>query len=80
MGLGAATGADQGQDQRGERAAPRDSGSPENHLGGNLAEGEGDNFSRNAIFTYGELGAGLRLAADDGQPDRPEGGGDDRAA
>ena len=32
--LGAATGNDQRQDQRGERAAPRDSGSPENHLGG----------------------------------------------
>jgi len=30
--------------RRGERAAPRDSGSPENHLAVNLAEGEGDNF------------------------------------
>src|SRR6188472_1293210 len=46
----------------------------------NLTEGEGDDFSRNAIFTYGDRRAGLRLAAQDRQADRPEGGGEGGAA
>src|SRR5260221_11902097 len=46
----------------------------------NLTEGQVDHASRNAIFTYGELGPGLCLAAQDRQPDRPERGGDGGAA
>ena len=48
--------------------------------GRNLAERQVDNARRNAIFTYGELGARLGLAADDRQRDRPAGGGDAGAA
>src|SRR5215207_2298405 len=46
----------------------------------NLTEGEGDNFGRNAIFTYGHGRARLRLAPQDRQADRAEGGGDGGAA
>ena len=48
--------------------------------GRNLAERQVDYLCRNAIFTYGELGAGLRLAPHDRQPDRAVGGGDAAAA
>ena len=46
----------------------------------NLAERQVDYPSRNAIFTYGELCAGLGLAADDRQCDRAVRGGDAGAA
>src|SRR3954453_7293092 len=46
----------------------------------NLTERQVDNFGRNAIFTNGDLVTGLRLAPDDRQRDRSEGGGDGRAA
>src|SRR5207245_2357788 len=43
-------------------------------------EGQVDHASRNAIFTCGELGARLRLAAQDRQGDRAVEGGDAAAA
>ena len=46
----------------------------------NLAERQVDYVSRNASFTYGQLGARLCLAADDRQGDRAAGGGDAGAA
>src|SRR6185295_16190970 len=53
---------------------------PRRIRGLNLTEGEGDDLGRNAIFTYGDRRARLRLAAQNRQADRPEGGGEGGAA
>ena len=66
---------------RSRRSAPATAAAlalPRPIAGLNLAEGQVDDLGRNAIFTYGELGAGLGLAAQDRQADRPQGGGDGR--
>ncbi len=76
--LGAAAGSEERPARRGR--SPQQVCLSHDPSGRNLAEGQVDYPSRNAIFTYGELGAGLGLAAHDRQRDRPEGGGDAGAA
>ena len=76
--LGAAAGSSPAPARRG-RSPPRPLCLSHDPSGRNLAEGQVDYASRNAIFTYGQLRAGLRLAAQDRQGDRAVNGGDARS-